>query len=214
MSSRRSAVPGFAIAFGVLIGGLLAAFTVGRYPVGLGDLIGCAGEGAWPSRGHFSRHRNRYPAGTRAARSRCRTGRSCARACRHGISRPVPQPAGIARHPRRVLGCGSWCRDRHLSFPRRLRYSSRGLRRRSGRSRGSLCDRLGGTVARSDPRSGADRRRRRITVRGRRWFGEISCRSLQPAPCHDLLAAWAASQPQQRRTSSLCSVRSPSVPSC
>ena len=40
MSSRRSAVPGFAIAFGVLIGGLLAAFTVGRYPVGLGDLMG------------------------------------------------------------------------------------------------------------------------------------------------------------------------------
>jgi iron complex transport system permease protein len=40
MSHRRSAVPGFAIAFGVLIGGLLAAFTVGRYPVGLGDLMG------------------------------------------------------------------------------------------------------------------------------------------------------------------------------
>ncbi len=40
MSSRRSPVPGFAIAFGVLIGGLLAAFTVGRYPVGLGDLVG------------------------------------------------------------------------------------------------------------------------------------------------------------------------------
>jgi iron complex transport system permease protein len=39
MSSRRSAVPGFAIAFGVLISGLLAAFTVGRYPVGLGDLF-------------------------------------------------------------------------------------------------------------------------------------------------------------------------------
>jgi iron complex transport system permease protein len=40
MSSRRSPVPGFAIAFGVLIGGLLAAFTLGRYPVGLGDLVG------------------------------------------------------------------------------------------------------------------------------------------------------------------------------
>src|ERR1700732_2831786 len=40
MSSRRSAVPGFAIAVGVLIGGLLAAFTIGRYPVGLGDLVG------------------------------------------------------------------------------------------------------------------------------------------------------------------------------
>jgi iron complex transport system permease protein len=33
-------VPGFVVALGVLIGGLLAAFTVGRYPVGLGDLVG------------------------------------------------------------------------------------------------------------------------------------------------------------------------------
>jgi iron complex transport system permease protein len=38
MSSRRSALPGFAIAVGVLIAGFLVAFTVGRYPVGLGDL--------------------------------------------------------------------------------------------------------------------------------------------------------------------------------
>src|SRR5262249_10332136 len=36
--------------------------------------------------------------------------------------------------------------------------------------------------------SGADRRRRRITVRRRRWLGEISCRPLQPAPGHDILA--------------------------
>ncbi|HVY56932.1 MAG TPA: iron ABC transporter permease [Xanthobacteraceae bacterium] len=34
----RSAVPGFAIAIGVLIAGLLIAFTVGRYPVDLADL--------------------------------------------------------------------------------------------------------------------------------------------------------------------------------
>jgi iron complex transport system permease protein len=39
MNSRRSVVPGFAIAVCVLLGGLLAAFTVGRYPVGLGDLV-------------------------------------------------------------------------------------------------------------------------------------------------------------------------------
>ncbi len=32
-------MPGFAIAVGVLIAGLLLAFTVGRYPVGLGDLV-------------------------------------------------------------------------------------------------------------------------------------------------------------------------------
>ncbi len=39
MNSRRSAVPGFAIAICVLLAGLLAAFTVGRYPVGLDDLV-------------------------------------------------------------------------------------------------------------------------------------------------------------------------------
>ena len=39
MSNARSAVPGFAIAVAVLIAGLLLALTVGRYPVGLGDLL-------------------------------------------------------------------------------------------------------------------------------------------------------------------------------
>ena len=39
MSNPRSAVPGFAIAVAVLIAGLLLALTVGRYPVGLGDLL-------------------------------------------------------------------------------------------------------------------------------------------------------------------------------
>jgi len=39
MNNARSAVPGLAIAIAVLIAGLLLALTVGRYPVGLGDLI-------------------------------------------------------------------------------------------------------------------------------------------------------------------------------
>ena len=39
MSKPRSAVPGFAIAIAVLIAGLLLALTVGRYPVGLGELM-------------------------------------------------------------------------------------------------------------------------------------------------------------------------------
>ena len=39
MNKPRSAVPGFAIAIAVLIAGLLLALTVGRYPVGLGELI-------------------------------------------------------------------------------------------------------------------------------------------------------------------------------
>src|SRR5512141_2384633 len=40
MNHARSAAPGFAIAIAVLIAGLLLALTVGRYPVGLGDLVG------------------------------------------------------------------------------------------------------------------------------------------------------------------------------
>ena len=39
MKQARSALPGFAIAIAVLIAGLLLALTVGRYPVGLGDLF-------------------------------------------------------------------------------------------------------------------------------------------------------------------------------
>jgi len=39
ISLARSAVPGFAIAIAVLIAGLLLALTVGRYPVGLGELM-------------------------------------------------------------------------------------------------------------------------------------------------------------------------------
>jgi iron complex transport system permease protein len=39
MKSSRSALPGFALAVAVLIAGLLLALTVGRYPVGLGDLF-------------------------------------------------------------------------------------------------------------------------------------------------------------------------------
>jgi iron complex transport system permease protein len=35
---HRSAAPGLLIAFGVLVAGLAIAFTVGRFPVGLGDL--------------------------------------------------------------------------------------------------------------------------------------------------------------------------------
>jgi len=35
----RSAAPGLLIAFAVLVAGLLLAFSVGRYPVGLGDLL-------------------------------------------------------------------------------------------------------------------------------------------------------------------------------
>src|SRR4051812_25616944 len=35
----RSALPGFAIALAVLFAGLALAFTLGRYPIGIGDVI-------------------------------------------------------------------------------------------------------------------------------------------------------------------------------
>ena len=39
----RSAAPGLLIAFAVLVAGLLLAFTVGRYPIGLADLLNVIG---------------------------------------------------------------------------------------------------------------------------------------------------------------------------
>src|SRR5215475_9995043 len=36
----RSSIPGFLISFAVLLAALLLAFTVGRYPINLGDLLG------------------------------------------------------------------------------------------------------------------------------------------------------------------------------
>jgi iron complex transport system permease protein len=54
MSSRRSALPGFAIAVGVLIAGFLVAFTVGRYPVGLGDLANVLASKAFGHRAEVS----------------------------------------------------------------------------------------------------------------------------------------------------------------
>jgi iron complex transport system permease protein len=39
----RSAAPGFLIALGVLIAGLVLAFTIGRYPIGLSDVIDVLG---------------------------------------------------------------------------------------------------------------------------------------------------------------------------
>jgi iron complex transport system permease protein len=39
----RSAAPGFLIAILVLIGGLILAFTLGRYPVGVGDVVSVLG---------------------------------------------------------------------------------------------------------------------------------------------------------------------------
>ena len=35
----RSALPGFTIAVVVLLAGLALAFTLGRYPIGLGDVV-------------------------------------------------------------------------------------------------------------------------------------------------------------------------------
>lgn len=43
ITKARAAVPGFIVAIAVLIAGLLLAFTIGRYPVGLGDLFSVLG---------------------------------------------------------------------------------------------------------------------------------------------------------------------------
>jgi iron complex transport system permease protein len=51
----RSALPGFAIATAVLVAGLLLAFTIGRYPVSLGDLAAVLAAKATGHLPHVSR---------------------------------------------------------------------------------------------------------------------------------------------------------------
>ena len=97
---------------------------------------------------------------------------------------------------------------------RRVRDPGPRLRRRAGRGRRRLSDRLGGAGARSDPGAGADRRGDRLAARRRRRPREISRRSLQPASGDDVLAA---RQPRRRPASPIscrCSARSRSARSC
>ena len=197
----RSAAPGLLIAFAVLVAGLLLAFTVGRYPVGLGDLLRRRRRKAHrPARRRPGRGRERDLAGARAARARGRAGRRGARGRRHGVPGPVPQSAGVARYPRRVVGRGARRRARHLLLARRVRDPGLRLRRRAGRGRRRLSDRLGGAGARSDPGAGADRRGDRLAARRRRRPREISRRPLQPASGDDVLAARQPRCDQRRRS--------------
>ena len=133
--------------------------------------------------------RERGAAGARAARRRGGAGRRRAGGRRHRLPGPVPQSAGLARHPRRLLGRGARRRARHLFLARRHRHRGPRLRRRIDRGRRGLCDRLAAAVARSDPGAGAHRRRDRRAARRRRRPRQVSRRSLQPAAGDDVLAA-------------------------
>ena len=144
--------------------------------------------------------RERDAAGARAARARGGAGRRGARGRRHGVPGTVSQSAGVARHPRRVVGRGARRGARHLLLARRVRHRGARLRRRPRRGRRGLCDRLGGALARSDPGAGAHRRRDRRAARRRRRPREISRRSLQPASGHDVLAARQPRRDQRRRS--------------
>ena len=166
-------------------------------------------------RGQHSRgDGERHPAGARAARAGGGAGRRGAGGGRHRVPGPVPQPAGVARYSRCVVGRGAGRRARHFLLARHLRDPGVRLRRRIARGRGGLSDRLGGALARSDSRAGADRRGDRLAARRRRRPDQISRRSLQPASGDDVLAARQPRRDRASPISSRCSARSRSAPSC
>ena len=187
----RSFLPGLLIALGVLALGLdrrLHGRALSGQPRRARST--CCGRAAHrPAERRSAGGRERGAAGARAARGRGRAGRRGARGRRHRVPGPVPQSAGLARHPRRLVGRGARRRDRHLLLARRDRDREPRLRRRAGRGRRGLSDRLAAAVARSDPGAGAHRRGGRRAARRRRRPREISRRSLQPASGHDVLAA-------------------------
>ena len=175
----RSAPPACSIALLVLVAGLLSPSRSGRYPVALADLFAVLVRQAHrPRLERRARDRDRDPAGARSARARGRAGRCGARGGRHRVPGTVPQSAGLAGHSWRVVRRGARRGARHLLLARHFRDPGARLRRRTGRGRRGLRDRLGGARARSDAGAGARRRRDRLAARRRCRPGQISRRSL------------------------------------
>ena len=197
----RSAAPGLLIAFAVLVAGLLLAFTVGRYPIGLADLFNVVAA-------KLTGRAADVPSAVESVIWQVRGPRVLAAAL-VGAALAVAGTAfqGLFRnplvspdHPRRVVGRGARRGARHLFLARRVRDPGVRLRRRARRGRGGLSDRLGGARARPDPGAGADRRGDRLAARRRRRPREVSRRSLQPASGHDVLAARQPRRHQRRRS--------------
>ena len=185
----RSSAPGMLIALAVLLAALLLAFTVGRYPAGLGDLFHViAAKLDRPAVRRAGGGDRRDAADPRAARACRGSGRRGARHCRRGVPGLVSQSAGVARFARRLVGRGAWRGARHLFLARRIRHRGVRVRRRPGGGQRRLSDRLGDARARSDSAAGADRRCHRLAARRRRRPRQVCRRSVQPAPGHDVLA--------------------------
>ena len=211
----RSAVPGLAIATAVLIAGLLLAFTVGRYPVSLAELANVLFS-------KITAHRADMSPAVESVIMQVRGPRVLAAAL-VGAALAVAGTAfqGLFRNPLvspDILGASSGAA---LGAVIGIFFSlgvvrDPGLRlsRRAGCGRRRLRHRLGGALARSDSRPGADRRRGRLAARRRRRPRQISRRSLQPAAGDDILAARQPGGGKCLRPVAFIRARSPSAPPC
>ena len=197
----RSALPGLAIAVLVLIAGLLLAFTVGRYPVSLGDLVTVLTA-------KLTGHAPQVPAAVQSVILQVRGPRVLA-ACMVGAALAVAGTAfqGLFRNPLvspDILGASSGAA---LGAVLGIYFSlgiiviqvfafAGGLV--GGHRR--LPHRHAGAFARPDPGAGADRRGGRRAAWRRRRPRQISRRSVQPASRHDLLAARQPVGGERRRS--------------
>ena len=174
----------------VLIAGLLLALTVGRYPVGLGDLMSVLYA-------KLAGHRADVAPAVESVILQVRGPRVIA-AMLVGAALAVAGTAfqGLFRNPLvspDILGASSGAAlgavvGIYLSLGV---FAIQAVAFVGGLIAVGVVYVIGvvGALARSDPGAGADRRRGRIAVRRRRRPREISRRSLQPASGHDVLAA-------------------------
>ena len=143
-------------------------------------LLGAAGR---------RQRRDRGAAGARAARAGGAGGRRGARRRRHRLPGHVPQPARVARHPRRVDRRRARRGARHLPLAGHLLHPDLRLRRRPWGGRPGVLDRLAPARPRPAARAGADRRGDRHAARLGDRAAQVPCRPVQPAARHHLLAA-------------------------
>ena len=175
----RSAAPGFLIALAILLAGLAVAFTVGRYPIGLGDVLDVL----------FAKLTGRASGVSPAVENvilQVRGPRVLA-AVLVGAALAVAGTAfqGLFRNPLvspDILGASSGAAlgaVLGIFFSLGV-FGIQGLAFVGGLGggRGGLCHRLGGARARSDPGAGAHRRGDRRAARRRRRPREVSRRSL------------------------------------
>ena len=184
--------------------------SIGPYPISPGRRAG--GRPAAPDRRRAGRGRPldtvlfgvRLP---RIARGACWSAPRSPAAGRR-LPEPVPQPAGLARHPGRLGGRRPRRRARHLPVAAGARHPAAGVRwSGSPRSAWSTGRRLGARP-RAGPGAGAGRRGRRRARRRGHLAAQGPGRPLRPAAGDHLLAA---RQPRRHQARATCAATLPVV---